>query len=214
MKRRRTKPSFIETGIFRCFNMQKMESALIITSSEISFVFIAELLRAHSSIDIIHMRSGGEGRRLLLERDFDFVFISAPLPDESGENLARQIAISDVSQVILAVKREIYEPVSAICEKDGVLTIAKPINKEIFRQAFSLAKTMRARLSFIRSENEDLKQKINHIRIIDRAKNILISSCRMSEHEAHRHIEKRAMDSRSSKREICERIIHYYEYGT
>ena len=190
-----------------------MESALIITSTEKSFAFIADLLRAHSVISSVHAHSCGEGRRLLLERSFNLVIISAPLPDETGENLARQIAVSGVSQVILAVKSEIYELVSVVCERDGVLTIAKPISKEIFRQALSLAKSMRARLSLIKSENESLKQKIDNIRIIDRAKGILISSCRMSEHEAHRYIEKKAMDTRSSKRTISERIIHDYENG-
>ena len=188
-----------------------MESALIITSTEKSSAIFAELLRAHSSI--VHVHSCGEGRRLLLDRDFDIVIISAPLPDETGENLARQIAISGTSQVILAVNSEIYEEVSSICESDGVLTVAKPISKEIFRQALSLAKTMKGRFTKIQDENENLKQKIDNIRIIDRAKNILISSCRMSEHEAHRHIEKTAMDTRTSKRAVSERIIHDYEYG-
>ena len=210
-----------------------MESALIITSTEKSFVFIAELLCAHSnivsaiktkdansragiktsSISIVHAHSGGEGRRVLLERNFNFVIISAPLSDETGENLARQIAISEVSQVILAVNSELYGQVSAVCEKDGVLTVANPINREIFRQALSLAKTVQRRLARIQDENESLKQKIDNIRIIDRAKSILISSCRMSEHEAHRYIEKKAMDTRSSKRAISERIIYDYEYG-
>ena len=189
-----------------------MESALVITHKEKDFALIAELLRAFS--DIVHVCSGGEGRRILLERSFDFVIVNAPLPDESGENLARQIAISEVSQVILAVKSEIYDPVCDVCGKDGVLTISKPINKEIFRQALSLAKTISARLSFVKSENESLKQKIDNIRSIDRAKSILISFCRMSEHEAHRYIEKRAMDTRTSKYAVSEKIIHDYENGT
>ena len=190
-----------------------MESALIFTSTEKSFASIADLLRAHFIFDLVHVYSAGEGRRILLERDFDFVFISAPLPDENGEGLARQIAASELSQVILAVNSEIYEAVSSICEKEGVFTISKPIHREILRQALSLAKTMNARLSHVKSENESLKKKIDYIRIIDRAKSILISSTRMSEHEAHRFIEKRAMDTRSSKRAVSEEILHDYEYG-
>ena len=188
-----------------------MESALIIASTEKGFGSIAGLLRAHSVNTNVHARSGSEGRRILLERNFDFVFISMPLHDENGENLARQIAAREASQVILAVKSEVFEEVSAVCETDGVLTVAKPINKDIFRQGLSLARTMRARLLKVQAENESLKQKIGNIRIIDRAKNILISSARMSEHEAHRYIEKRAMDTRTSKYAVSERIIHDYE---
>ena len=187
-----------------------MDSALVITSTERSFAFIAGLLRAYT---VVHAHSCGEGRRILLEREFDFVIVSSPLPDESGENLARQIAVSEVSQVILAVNSEIYEQVSAVCEKNGVFTVANPIDADIFRQALSLSRTVRGRLAKVQDENESLKQKIDNIRIIDRAKNILIGSCKMSEHEAHRYIEKRAMDTRSSKRAISERIIHDYENG-
>ena len=190
-----------------------MESALIITSTEKSFTSIAEMLAAHFIFDIVHVCSACEGRRVLLERNFDIVFISAPLPDENGEGLARQVAGRELSQVILAVNCEIYEAVSSVCEKEGVFTISKPINRDILRQVLSLAKTMNARLKFVKSENESLKKKIDYIRIIDRAKSILISSTRMSEHEAHRYIEKRAMDTRSSKRAVSEGIIHDYEYG-
>jgi len=190
-----------------------MESALVITPTEKGFAIFAELLRAYSLYDIVHVHSCGEGRRLLLKRVFNFVIISMPLHDETGEDLARKIAENETSQVILAVNSEIYGAVSSICEKDGILTIEKPVNKEIFRQALSLARTIQGRFNKIQNENKNLKQKIDNIRIIDRAKNILISSCRMSEHEAHRHIEKMAMDTRTSKREISEKIIYDYENG-
>ena len=190
-----------------------METALIITSSEKAFASFAELLRTYSFFDTVHARSCSEGRRLLVDRSFEFVIIDLPLSDETGENMARQIAIAGASQVILAVPIEKYEQVSSVCEKDGVLTVASPINKEIFRQALGLARTLQGRLAKVQNENEQLKQKIDNIRIIDRAKNILIASCRMSEHEAHRHIEKMAMDTRTSKRAVSEKIIHDYEYG-
>ena len=190
-----------------------MESALIITSSEKSFASIAELLRAHSFLDAVHAGSGGEGRRLLLDRDFNLVFISMPLSDENGEDLSRKIAADEASQVILAVKSEIYDQVSAVCERDGVFVIEKPLNRDVLRQVISMTRTMRSRYLRTQAENENLRQKIDEIRIIDRAKNILISAARMSEHEAHRYMEKKAMDTRTSKRRVCEGIIHDYEYG-
>jgi len=49
------------------------------------------------------------------------------------------------------------------------------------------------------------------IRIIDRAKCLLISYLNMSEQEAHRYIEKQAMDMRLTKRMIAEGIIKTYE---
>ena len=194
-----------------------MENALVITSTEKSYASITDLLRkltmfsGNKTMSTFYAGSGGMGRRLILERDFSLVFISAPLPDESGEDLARQIALNSASQVILAVKSEIYDAVTAVCEGDGVFTIEKPISHEILRQVLSLARTVHTRMLKFRSENEDLKEKLEDIRTIDRAKNILISSARMSEHEAHRYIEKKAMDTRTSKRAVSKMIIYDYE---
>ena len=47
--------------------------------------------------------------------------------------------------------------------------------------------------------------------IINRAKRLLIDRLKMSEAQAHRYIEKTAMDSCVKKREIAENIIRIYE---
>ncbi|MCL2062290.1 MAG: ANTAR domain-containing protein [Firmicutes bacterium] len=188
-----------------------MKSALIVTHTEKSAAFVAEQLFACAVTEHTVASSGGEARRILLEKDFDLVFINSPLNDETGEALARRIALKEISQVILAVKTELYEMVSAVCENDGVLTVAKPLSREMFRQALSLARASKARLLKIQTENESLKEKIETIKIVDRAKSILIASCGMTEQEAHRYIEKKAMDTRTSRRLVAERMIKDYE---
>lgn len=188
-----------------------MESALIVSCTEKSTAFFTQILSEASIGHIVAIQSCGEARRLLLERDFDLVIINAPLRDESGESLARHISSKGVSQVILVVASEYFDAVSAVCENDGVLTISKPINKTIFWSAMKLARSSHNRLRRIQDENNKLKQKIEDIRIVDRAKCILISYLNMSEQEAHRYIEKQAMDIRSTKRAIAEGIIKTYE---
>lgn len=188
-----------------------MDSALIVSSSEKSMGVFSELLSAASINNIVTLHTCGEARRLLLERDFDLVIINAPLRDESGEALSRHIAGKGISQVILLVQSEYFEEVSALTEEYGVLTIAKPINKALFWSALKLAKSTVARLKFIQKENSKLKQKIEDIRIVDRAKYILISYLNMNEQEAHRYIEKQAMDMRTTKRAVAEAILKTYE---
>ena len=53
---------------------------------------------------------------------------------------------------------------------------------------------------------------MNEIRIVDRAKLVLITNLGMDEPHAHRYIEKNAMDMRITKRESAEMIIKTYEY--
>ncbi|MFA6841361.1 MAG: ANTAR domain-containing protein, partial [Sphaerochaetaceae bacterium] len=72
---------------------------------------------------------------------------------------------------------------------------------------------MRRRLVSLRSENSKLQRKIEEIKLVDRAKWALIQYLHMNEQQAHRYIEKQAMDLRQSRRDVAERIIKTYEQG-
>ena len=184
-----------------------MENALIVSSVKKNTAFFTELLNAASILQVTVLNSCGEAKRLLLERSFDLVIVDAPLRDESGESLSRYAASRGESQVILVVKNEHFEAISAACEDDGVLTIAKPMNRAVFWSVLSLAKSALNRIKRVEADNQKLKQQIDDIRTIDRAKWILISHSGMSEQEAHRFMEKQAMDTRSTKRSIAEKIL-------
>jgi response regulator NasT len=188
-----------------------MESALIVSCTEKKTGFFREMLNAAGINQVVAMSTVTEARRLLLKEDFDLVIVNSPLSDESGESFSRQIANGVTTQVILVVKDEFFDAVSAACEGNGVLTIAKPVNKTIFRSALLLARSAQARLNRLKDENQKLEQKLEDIRIINRAKYILITYLNMSEQEAHRFIEKQAMDMRAAKRVIAEGILKTYE---
>jgi len=188
-----------------------MENALIVSYREKSTASLVEMLKAASVVRITILESAGAARRMVLEQDFDLVIVNTPLQDETGEDLARHIASKYTSQVILVVSNEHSEAVTAACEEDGVLTISRPVNKAVFWSALKLAGAAQNRLKRIQAENSKLKQQIDDIRIIHRAKCLLISRHNMSEQKAHRYIEKQAMDMRSSRRAVAERILEVYE---
>ncbi len=189
-----------------------MDRALIISHSEKGAAHIAEILTQASIENITIVSNAGEARRMLIEKDFDLCVINAPLPDEFGEGLARDIAEKGASEVILMVKAELFDEISDRVEEYGVITIAKPISKAFFWNALKVAQATHRKIKAIQNENKKLIQKIEDIRIIDRAKCILISLFSMTEPEAHRYIEKQAMDTRVTRREVAEKILRTYEY--
>ena len=63
----------------------------------------------------------------------------------------------------------------------------------------------------LRDENIQLQQKIEEIRLVDRAKCALIQYLNLTEAQAHRYIEKQAMDLRLSRRQVAEAILKTYE---
>jgi len=189
-------------------NSAAIESALIVSDSEKDTALYTGFLNAASIHQVASVQSCDSAEKLLQKKDFDLVIVDS---DSSGETFSKETASNGISQVILLVKSDLFDSVSAACEGDGVLTLSKPLNRELFWSALSLAKSVQNRLKNMHIENTQLKQKIEDIRIIDRAKWILISSMKMSEQEAHRHIEKQAMDMRSSRRIIAENILKRYE---
>lgn len=188
-----------------------METVLIVSSTENSITFFKEVLHSISVNKIVTAPSCLDARKLLLEYDFDLVIINAPLRDETGESLSRHIATQCISQVILVVKSEHCDEVSHAVEDYGVITIAKPVNKHVFWSALKLANATINKLKIIQAENKKLIKKIDDIRIVDRAKCILISCMNMNEDEAHKYIERQAMDMRITKTAVAERILKTYE---
>ncbi len=148
---------------------------------------------------------------MVLEQDFDIVVINAPLRDEPGEQLSQHIVSLNKSQVLLIVKSELYDDISNSVEDYGVITVAKPINRNMFWFSLKLAKAAQGRLTRMQNENAKLVQKIDDIRVVDRAKHVLISYLKMNEAEAHKYIEKQAMDTRSTRRKVAEGILKLYE---
>lgn len=188
-----------------------MKKVLIVSSTEKSNVFFREILSQNSYKEIITASNCGEARRLFIDNNFDLCIINSPLPDEFGVNFAKSIVSKGICQVILIVKSELLDEISAKVEDLGVFTIAKPISQGLFWRVLKLAGAAFHKMSMMQNENKHLLQRIEDIRMVDRAKCILIEYLRMTEPEAHRYIERKAMDRRMTRRSVAEGILRTYE---
>lgn len=186
-----------------------METILIVSSNEKGNSLIVELLKSQYSSKINTVKSGSEARRILIDNIFDIVIINSPLIDEFGTELALNIINSTLSSVILIAKSEMADEIKV--ENYGVFVVPKPINKQFLFQCLKFIATSRKRILGLKNENIKLQQKIEEIRLIDRAKCILIQYLNFTEVQAHRYIEKQAMDMRITKREVAEGILKTYE---
>lgn len=188
-----------------------MDSALIISSTEKSIAYLSEILEQAAVVKVATVGSAGKARRLLIESDYDLCIVNAPLPDEFGESLARDIAGKGISEVILLVKAEHFEEISGKVEDYGVVTVSKPMSRAFFWNALKLTQAAHKKMQIVQSENRKLLQKIEDIRIVDRAKCVLISYLSMTESEAHKYIEKQAMDMRITRRAVAQEVLKTYE---
>ncbi len=150
-------------------------------------------------------------RRRVLENPPDLVLINTPLPDDFGTRLALDLCENSGTGVLLLVKAEHYPDISARVSMYGVLTLPKPTTPAQVLQSVQLLCGTRERLRRMEQKTATIEEKMEEIRIVNRAKCLLIEQLRMTEKEAHRYIEKQAMDRCVTRRTIAEKILQTYE---
>ncbi|MGM9668789.1 MAG: ANTAR domain-containing response regulator [Faecousia sp.] len=148
-------------------------------------------------------------RRTLLDQNIDLVIMNTPLREEFGTQLALDLAEENLG-VLLLVPGDVYDQVCYKVEDHGVFTLPKPVSRDGLFRAVKLLTAMRGKLLQMDKKQQTLKEKMQDIRTVNQAKWLLVSHLHMSESDAHYFIEKKAMDSRLSSREVAEDIIHSY----
>ena len=188
-----------------------MRNALIVTPRAEDLEWFKEDLAKLNIEEMPVARSAGEARRILIERIFDLLVINAPLPDENGVRLAVDVIGGKANQVILMVKREYADEIAAKVEDYGVFTVEKPLTHAAFWLALKMTSAAFNRTKSFINENDRLKKSLSDIRLVNRAKCLLIEKLGLSEEAAHKEMEKMAMDHRLEKVELAKRIIKQYE---
>lgn len=184
---------------------------LVADSGDKIYDYISQSLPRSDYDPILRAGDAGEARRMLLDAPVDIVIINTPLKDDFGTELALDLADGSAG-VLLLVKNELYDQICYKVEDSGVLTLGKPTSRQGFYSAVKLLTAMTARLSKLEKANHTLQEKMADIRVVNRAKWLLIEHHHMKEQDAHYFIEKQAMDTRLSRREVAENIIRSYDF--
>lgn len=189
-----------------------MNRVLIASANEKAVTLIAPLMReSYPECRLSVCGSAGEARRLCGESDYDLVIINTPLPDERGGELAKDICDSTTAGCLVMTKAENAETLSEQLEEYGALVVARPLSRVLFYQAVKMINASRKRIMGYAKENIKLHKKLDEIKMINRAKLVLMQYLKFSENQAHRYIEKQAMDLRMTKYEIAMKVIKTYD---
>ena len=153
------------------------------------------------------VKSIGAAQRAWNERPYDLVIINAPLPDGMGTRFAIDVSSSSEAVVLVLAKSDICRDIrEKVCDY-GVYTLGKPTSEAMLSRALDWMASTRERLRAIGKITLSFEEKMAEIKLVNRAKWLLISDLGIDESQAHRLIEKRAMDRCISRGEVAEEII-------
>lgn len=185
-------------------------SVLAVSASENFNSVLSALLSESRYSPVCTAASVSAAKRILAERAYDYVIINSPLPDDAGAQFAIDACNSRETVVLLMVRSEFYSGVYDKVAEHGVFVLSKPTSKSMMATALSWMASARERLRKTEEKTLSIEDKMEEIRIVNRAKWLLIGELKMEEPEAHRYIVKQAMDRCLPKRKIAQEIIHTY----
>ena len=184
---------------------------LLVSASEKFNTATLPLLPSTDFWPITTAKSVGEARRTMLGVSFDIILVNAPLPDDMGIDFAMEACAESDAGVLLLVRSELYEETYCRVLPAGVITLPKPTSLQTMGQTLRVLCAIRERLRGVRRHQATVEEKIEELRLVSRAKWLLIECLHMTEPEAHSHITRQAMEQRLSKKEIAENIIRTYQ---
>lgn len=189
---------------------ERIYSVLIVSAAENLNTALGNLLPESKYAPVHIVSSISAAKRSFAEKAYDFVIINSPLPDDIGTRFAIDVCNSKGTVVLLMIRAELHEEIYNKVAEHGVFTLPKPTSKPAISTALSWMSSARERLRKSENKTISIEEKMEEIRIVNRAKWLLISEIKMDEADAHRYIEKQAMDRCISKREVAESIIKTY----
>ena len=148
-----------------------------------------------------------EARRLATERTFNIIIA------DSGDGYDTDFAINisdSYSTILLLVPNEHFDEISYRVEGYGILTITKPFEPFYLYNMMKIAIAVQYKVQVLSSQTTKLKVKMEEIKQVNRAKMLLMQNMSMTEQEAHRFIEKDAMDRGMKRTAVAAEIIKRY----
>ena len=151
-----------------------------------------------------------EAERKLAQLDPALVVWQCDAPGLPALRQCVRLAEGSEAVFFVLVRPGTYEAVWRFVQAAGICVMSWPAPQEVFRQTLRNLLLLKKSLRAMQEKTDQLQSQLQDMKRIQKAKSLLMNQLGMSEADAHRWIEKAAMDRCVKKREIAETIIRMY----
>jgi response regulator NasT len=181
-------------------------SVIVAEDEAIIRLDVVETLK-ESGFDVIGQAGdGAEAVRLALELKPQLVLMDIKMPGTDGLQAAEILKEHKVPVVLLTAfsSPELVERAS----EAGVYSyVVKPFNPSNLIPALRIALSLHERMSTAANELDEMNEKLETRKLVDRAKGLLTEKMKLNEPEAFRWIQKASMDRRLSMKQVALTVI-------
>jgi AmiR/NasT family two-component response regulator len=137
----------------------------------------------------------------------DLVILDIQMPVLDGLSAAEKIAGERIAPVIVLTAFSQRDLVERARDAGAMAYLVKPFNKNDLVPAIEVARARFAEMSALDAEVRSLEDRLEARKTIEKAKGKLMTDQGMTEAEAFRHIQRTAMNERTSMKALAERIL-------
>jgi AmiR/NasT family two-component response regulator len=167
---------------------------------------LREMLEEDGHEIVGEARDGAEAISFARSLTPDIVFMDINMPGVNGLEAAEVIGAERIAPVVMVTAFSQGSYVEQAAAAGAMAYVVKPFTRTDVIPAMALAIARFAEASALASEVEDLGERLETRKTVDRAKGILMARG-LSEPDAFKRLQKLAMDKRKTLREIAEAVI-------
>ena len=185
----------------------RADTVLIAEDEAIIRLDLKEMLE-EEGFDVVGEASDGEAAiDLAREHRPGLVIMDIKMPGLDGLSAAERIVEDQVSAVLVLTAFSQKDLVRRAAEAGAMGYLVKPFQKSDLLPAIEVALARQAQLIALKEESGALADQLETRKLVDRAKGRLMDERQMSEAEAFRTIQKKAMDERRPMRDVAEDVL-------
>lgn len=150
---------------------------------------------------------GDEVVALVREHRPDLAILDIKMPGEDGLTAAAAISAERLAAVLVLTAFSQRELVDRARDAGVLAYLVKPFQRNDLVPAMELAIGRFEEIKALEEENKDLEERLVVRALVDRAKGVLMDEADMSEADSFRWVQRRAMDQRTTMKDIAQQVI-------
>ena len=167
---------------------------------------IVETLRDKGFDVVGEAGDGNKAFELAFALKPDLIVMDIKMPDLDGLSAAEKIAELKIPVVLLTAFSQ-QELVTRAAEVGAMAFLVKPFSPQDLLPAIEIALSRHAQLVALESEIQDLGERLETRKLVERAKAVLSEKMKLTEPEAFRWIQKASMDRRLSMADVSRTVL-------
>ena len=150
---------------------------------------------------------GDEVVGLVREHRPDLAILDIKMPGGDGLSAAAEITADRLAAVLVLTAFSQRELIDRAREAGALAYLVKPFQRNDLVPAMELAIGRFEEMKALEDENKDLEERLETRKVVDRAKGKLMDELDMKENDAFRWVQRRAMDERTSMKDVAQRVL-------